>query len=131
MPSKIEFLIDRLCRVASDGELAFSGEVPREFFTEMYDENPGVILSDHLPDSHDDSWETEWAKNPHDVDKLMLDRRAIAFMSSGRGGVHRQYKENELRAFVYGRSRMIRRHNFLRQAKTFATMPAHREEDEG
>ena len=120
----VKKLISNLDSVYEQMTDMFSGSKPRQFFIELYDSGKTIddLLKEYTPDTYNSEWDTARQKNPMDVDKVMKSRRAIAFMASGKNGIHRRYKENELTAHVFGISRMIRGRNFLEQAKSFITM---------
>ena len=110
----------------------FSGDMPRQFFIEIFNSCDKSTLDEMLeqynPTSHNSEWESEHAKwnspgSAPDPDKIMTPRRAIAFMYAGRMGIHKHYKETELRAHVTGRARMNRNLNFLRQTADYFAYP--------
>ena len=99
----------------------FSGSSPREFFIEAFPaDDVDALLDEFDPETHNTKWDAERQKPAPNPDKLMANRRAVAFMVAGKMGVHRRYKETELRAHLYGRARMIRNHNFLCQTDMFS-----------
>lgn len=110
----------------------FSGDRPRQFFIEIF--NPGCtpiplpeLIEMYDPAPHNADWQAEYSKwqakkNP-DPDKIMTPRRAIAFMFAGKMGVHKRYKETELRSHVYGRAKINRNLHFLNITDQYFAWP--------
>ena len=111
-------LIGKLDHQAEEEIGMFSGEAARRFFIEQV----GAGSVDGLLDmfsagEHNESWDAERQKYPADVRKLEADRRAVAFMGSGKLGVYRRYRENELSARIAGRARCLWRRNALGRSR--------------
>lgn len=121
--ASIEELVPKLKSEAEKEQDMFSGDKEREFFIELMEVGSlDELLKLYDPDTHNQKWDAERQKRAPNLDVLMKNRRAIDFMSAGRLGVYRHYKEDELRSHVQGIARMLWNQNCLEQTKTFATM---------
>jgi len=100
----------------------------RKFFIEwMSDcsENPAVnsvdtLLEAFTPTEHNSAWQGEFQRikqNSADLDKMIKDRRAVAYMFSGKQCCYKHYKEDELSLYKSGMARMNWVLNELEQLK--------------
>lgn len=121
--AEVKSLLEKL-KTESDEELdMFSGKKPRQFFIEVLPaDSVDKLMEEYKPDEHNSEWDSERQKDAPDPQKLIIQRQAIAFMNSGRNGMFRRYRENELRAYVHGRSYTIRNHYFLELTKKLVEM---------
>lgn len=116
--SKVQTLIDKLKNLAVVEADMLSGAAPKQFFIEAYSaESLDELLKDFTPDDANNIWDKERQKPYPDTNTLTNARRAVAFMASGKSGVHRRYKENELTARIMGKSYLYMNSYFLGEAK--------------
>ena len=121
--AKIDDLLPKLRDEAEKEADMFSGKSSREFFIETV----GAKTLDELlemfdPVEHNEAWDKERQEDVPDIDIIMKNRRAIAFMAAGRLGAYRHYRENELRSHVQGIARMYWDMNSLKQTEYFTQM---------
>jgi hypothetical protein len=117
--SKIQDLLPKLEAECKKEERMFAGDKEREFFIEMMADSLESLLEMYNPTEHNKKWDEERSKPVPDIETIQLERRAIAFMASGRLGVLRHYWEDELKSHVQGRARMIWNHDMLRRTEWF------------
>jgi len=121
--AKIDELIPKLQDEADKEYEMFSGGTRREFFIEVFGaEDVDDLLDKFKPTEHNEKWDSERQQESPDIDVLMLNRRAIAFMASGRIGCFKRYKETELRQHVMGKARMAKQLYMLDNTKSFTSM---------
>ena len=112
--AKIQNLLKKLSEVADVELLQFSGSEPRQFFIELTGvNNVDTLLKGFTPSNHNSEWDKERQKESPEPQSVIQPRQSIAFMSSGKNGVYRRYKETELTAYVHGVAHMIRNSYFL------------------
>lgn len=122
MPDIKELLPKLSDEIESERDM-FSAKRPREYFIELMGvEGTEELLEKYTPDVHNEKWDAERQKPAPDLDVIMKNRRAIAFMSAGKLGVYRHYAENELSARIMGRARMNWNENCLKQTEYFTQM---------
>jgi hypothetical protein len=125
--ARIDDLIPKLKDQAKAESDMFSGKESREYFVETLSDSFGVKSVDDLldrfdPTEHNEKWDAERQKPAPDPEEIMLNRRAIAFMTSCRRDLHRHYAMTELTARMQGVNRMKWAHNVLDQTKYFTSM---------
>lgn len=97
--------------VAEREREAFQANEQRQFFIELF---PGAdtletLLKAFDPDTHNGEAQSEFQKlkkSMADIDKYIKDRRAVAFMYSGKQCMRKHYEETELTCHVMGVPRM-------------------------
>lgn len=120
---RIDSLLPKLRDEADKEYDMFAGDKKREFFIEIIGaESVDDLLKMYEPDEHNQEWDKERQKDAPNIDTIMLNRRAIAFMVSGKMGVFRRYKETELRAHVMGQARMAKNMYMLDRTDEFTKM---------
>ena len=120
MPSLAE---DKLTTHAKDVSKMGLGTEPRKFFIEMMGaDSVEKLLEDWDSSTHNSNWDSERQKTPRDLEEVMNQRKAIAFMESGRLCLRRMYEETELTARVLGFPMAAQRVFMLKRASDFATM---------
>ena len=121
-------LIPKLVEQAREEYGMHSGERPREFLSDLVGARSVEELVDMFKAEEDNSdWDAARQKEPRDFDDILHSRMAVAFMASGRLGMHRRYMENELTAATLGTARTVSQVNMLQKARKAMTMKTHKE----
>ena len=111
--AKIDTLREKLQKVAEQERDVIQQGGRHQFFIELYGTSSlDEMLNDFTPDEHNSQWNTEYQKikqNTADIDELIKNRRAVAYMYSGKQCCRRHYDETELALHVMG----INRRNWM------------------
>jgi len=119
--AKIDTLQEKLKSLAEKERDVFRSKERRQFFIEWFPaDNLDKLVEEFRPDEHNSEWEAEFQKlkqNTADIDKIIKNRRAVAYMYSGLKCVKKHYGENELTLHLMGYPRMNWVLNELQQLK--------------
>lgn len=100
----------RLKQVADQEKQVYHSDKPRQYFIEWFGASDVEdLLEQFTPDTHNSGWQAEYPKfktNSVDIDKIIKDRRAIAYMYAGKQCMSKHYDETELKLHVQGLPRM-------------------------
>jgi hypothetical protein len=100
----------KLKSVAEQEKKIFQAEEPRQFFIELFPAGSvEELIKEFEPDTHNSKAQAEFQKlkkSTADIDKYIKNRRAVAYMFSGKQCVKKHYEETELTCHVMGVARM-------------------------
>lgn len=106
----IHTLRKKLQNVAEQERKIFQADEQRQFFIELFSaDSVKALLDEFDPSKHNAEAQKQFQKmkeNTFDLDELVKNRRAVAYMLSGKMCMKKHYEETELTLHVMGAPRM-------------------------